>query len=215
MISIPFLSTGLPGFLTKHALEVHVFKHHQAYIDNANKLLQGTDLEGKPIKEIIEKSSGAVFNNVAQHYNHCFFWRSLSENTQNRSPYLDKFFKTNFKSYEAFKAQFIGNASTVFGSGWCYLYKESKTGKYKIGQYSNAMNPVKDGNIPILAVDTWEHSWYIDYENRKAEYFNKFFEHINWEFVEQNIENSNKDDAKDFFERFQMKKQFVRRKITE
>ena len=186
MITVPYLNTGLPGFLTQHAVEIHVKKHHQAYIDNANKLLNGSDYEGKPITQIIQESSGALFNNVAQHYNHCFFWNCLSAKIQQIPMDLEEFFTNNFKSYDNFKAEFINKASTLFGSGWCYLYKDTKTGEFKIDQFTNANNPVKDGNIPILTVDTWEHSWYIDYENRKAEYFNKFFEHINWKFVLEN-----------------------------
>ena len=184
--AVPYLESGLPGFLTPHAVQVHVTKHHQAYIDTANKLIVGSGLEGKPMEEIIQKASGPLFNNVAQHYNHQFFWRCLTPKQAPIPPKVKEVLDKNFGSVEKFKEAFQGKASTLFGSGWCYLYK-SKEGKLEIGQYSNALNPVKDGGIPILAVDTWEHAWYIDYENRKAEYFNKFWNVVNWDYVAKRL----------------------------
>ena len=183
---VPYLSTGLPGFLTQHAIEIHVTKHHQAYVDTANKLIVGSGLEGKSMEEIIQAASGPLFNNVAQHYNHQFFWRCLTpkqgEIPEKVKAVLDK----EFGGVDKFKETFQNKAMTVFGSGWAYLYK-SKEGKLEIGQYSNALNPVKDGGIPILCVDTWEHAWYIDYENRKAEYFNKYWSVVNWDYVAENL----------------------------
>ena len=184
--AVPYLSSGLPGFLTQHAVEIHVTKHHQAYIDTANKLIVGSGLEGKSIEEIIQQASGPLFNNVAQHYNHQFFWRCLTPNKVAVPEKVNAVLTKEFGSVDKFREEFQNKASTLFGSGWCYLYK-SKAGKLEIGQYSNALNPVKDGGVPILAVDTWEHAWYIDYENRKVEYFNKYWDVVNWNYVAENL----------------------------
>ncbi|EAY23696.1 iron superoxide dismutase, putative [Trichomonas vaginalis G3] len=181
-----YLKTGLPGFLTQHAVEIHVTKHHQAYIDTANKLIVGSGLEGKSIEEVIQKAQGPLFNNVAQHFNHSFFWKCLSADKVAVPAKVADALTKEFGSVEKFEETFTAKASTVFGSGWCYLYK-NKEGKLEIGQYSNAANPVKDGFKPVLTVDTWEHAWYIDYENRKAEYFKNFWAHVNWEFVASNL----------------------------
>ncbi len=182
---VPYLQTGLPGFLTQHAVEIHVTKHHQAYVDFANKNLP-PEYSGKTIEEIIKLSSGPYFNNIAQHYNHSFFWNCLTANKKEITPAVKAFLEKNFQSVDAFKQQFVQKASTVFGSGWCYLAK-NKDNKVSINQYSNAGNPIKEDGFPILCVDTWEHAWYIDYENRKAEYFNKFWDVVDWEFVEKRI----------------------------
>ncbi|OHS94607.1 iron superoxide dismutase [Tritrichomonas foetus] len=183
---IPYMETGISGFLTKHAVEIHVTKHHQAYVDFANKNVPGTEFEGKPIEEIIQKATGPLFNNVAQHFNHAFFWNCLTAKKQEVPAGVASFLAKHFESVDNFKAQFVQKASTVFGSGWCYL-AQNKDKTISINQYSNALNPVKDGGVPLLCVDTWEHAWYIDYENRKAEYFNKFWDACNWEFLEKNL----------------------------
>ena len=187
--NVPFLSTGIEGFLTKHAVEVHVTKHHQAYVDFANKNVPGTEFEGKKIEEIIQKASGPIFNNVAQHYNHAFFWNCLTAKKQEIPAGVATFLSKHFESVDKFKEQFVQKASTVFGSGWCYL-AQNKDKSISINQYSNAANPVKDFGTPLLCVDTWEHAWYIDYENRKAEYFAKFWDACNWEFLEKNLKDA-------------------------
>lgn len=186
---VPFLSRGIPGFLTKHAVEIHVLKHHQAYVDFANKNVPSSPFSGLPIEQILQKANGPLFNNVAQHYNHAFFWNCLTDSHQNVPSNVNSFLSKNFKSLDNFKSEFVQKASTVFGSGWCYLAR-NEDGSVSINQYSNAANPVKDKGVPLLCVDTWEHAWYIDYENRKAEYFNKFWDAVNWEFVEKNLQDA-------------------------
>lgn len=187
---VPYLESGLPGFLTSHAVQIHVLKHHQGYVDTANKIVPKSEFNRKTIEEIIQESTGAIFNNVAQHYNHSFFWKCLTAQRQEIPSNVLAFFVKEFGDVDEFKKQFVQKASTIFGSGWCYLTK-NKDGTVSINQYSNASNPVKDHGIPILAIDTWEHSWYIDYENRKTEYFCKFWDVVNWQFVEQNLKNAN------------------------
>ncbi|KAK8839341.1 Superoxide dismutase [Mn], mitochondrial [Tritrichomonas musculus] len=186
---VPYIDSGLPGFLTAHAVQIHVQKHHQGYVDTANKIVPTSEFHGKPIEFIIQHATGPVFNNVAQHYNHSFFWKCLTAQHQEIPPSVANFLTKNFGGVDKFKEQFVQKASTIFGSGWCYLAK-NQDGTVSINQYSNAANPVKDQGIPLLCIDTWEHSWYIDYENRKAEYFNKFWDVVNWKFVEQNLSDA-------------------------
>jgi len=183
---VPFLESGLEGFLTPHAVQIHVTKHHQAYVDNANKLVPASPFAGKTMEEILQQSDGGIFNNVAQHFNHSFFWNCLSNEKPQMTPAVHAFLEKNFESFDKFKEQFVQKASTVFGSGWCFLTKTAEN-KIEIRQYSNALNPIKEHGFPILCVDTWEHAWYIDYENRKAEYFAKFWNYVNWNFVESRL----------------------------
>jgi Fe-Mn family superoxide dismutase len=149
----------------------------------------GTEFEGKPIEEIIQKASGPLFNNVAQHYNHAFFWDCLTAQKQAIPAKVSEFLGKKFGSVDEFQKQFVAKASTVFGSGWCYLAVNADK-NVSINQYSNAANPIKDGGYPLLCVDTWEHAWYIDYENRKAEYFQKFWDAVNWNFVEKRLQGA-------------------------
>ncbi|OHS97907.1 iron-containing superoxide dismutase [Tritrichomonas foetus] len=192
---VPYLSTGIDGFLTQHAVEIHVTKHHQSYVDFCNKNIPESEFHDMPLEEIIVKSEGPIFNNAAQHFNHSFFWDCLTGEKQEIPSHVVEFLQKNFESVEKFKEQFIQKASTVFGSGWCFLAQNADN-TISINQYSNAGNPIKDGGRPILCVDTWEHSWYIDYENRKAEYFSKYWDAVNWEFVAKNIESLSLNSSK-------------------
>ncbi|OHS94823.1 superoxide dismutase 1 [Tritrichomonas foetus] len=188
---IPYLVTGIKGFLTRHQLEVHVLKHHQAYVNYLNTHVPGTIYSNMSLEEIVEFSDGTMFNNAGQHFNHNFFWKSLTGVKQTIPVKVESFIIENFGSVDQFKKLFTGNASTIFGSGWCYLEYDRFTNKVAIAQYSNANNPIRYKKYPILCVDTWEHAWYIDYENRKAEYFAKFWDACNWEFLGENLEKLN------------------------
>jgi Fe-Mn family superoxide dismutase len=163
-----------------------VTKHHQAYVDYANKNVPGSIYENSTIEEIIRKASGPLFNNVAQVYNHNFFWQGLTDKKVAIPTAVAQFLAKNFGTVEDFKSQFVSKASAIFGSGWAYLTRNAN-GTISINQYSNAFNPIRDSGYPILAVDTWEHSWYIDYKNRKAEYFSAFWGAANWTFVAERI----------------------------
>jgi Fe-Mn family superoxide dismutase len=181
--AVPYISTGIAGLFSSKQLTIHITKHHQAYVDFLNRTIPGTEFEGKGLEEIVQKSTGPVFNNAGQHLNHTLFWNCLSATKQEPTAALNAFLTKTFGSPDDFKKQFIQKASTLFGSGWVFL-AVNHDGSVTINQYSGAANPVKDGGFPLLAVDTWEHTWYIDYENRKADFFGKFFDGVNWEFVE-------------------------------
>lgn len=186
---IPYIKIGLIGFMSIHMLDVHVHKHHQAYVDTANKLVPQSEFANSSIDEIIQKSSGVIFNNVAQHFNHNFFWHCLTAEAINIPEPVTQFLNKNFKTVDAFKEEFTSKASSIFGSGWCYLAMNAD-GTVSINQYSNAENPIKYGGFPILGLDTWEHAWYIDYENVKANYFKNFWDKVNWTFVQERLEKA-------------------------
>ncbi|CAM3606561.1 superoxide dismutase [Helicobacter ganmani] len=179
--TLPF--TEITGFISKETCEYHHGKHHQTYINNLNNLIKGTEFESKGLFEILTKSQGGVFNNAAQVYNHDFYWDCVSPNVSNKSSELDEAIKASFGDMEKFKEAFLNSATTLFGSGWCWLVYNPATSKLEIKQTSNAQTPVTDGLISVLVVDVWEHAYYIDHRNARPAYLEKFFSHINWEFV--------------------------------
>jgi Fe-Mn family superoxide dismutase len=141
---------------------------------------------GQPIEAILQTVTGPMFNSVAQHCNHSFFWECLTACKTPIPPAVTAFVNRNFGGLEDFKAKFTQQASTLFGSGWCFVVV-NPDGSVAIRQYQNALNPIKDGAFPILCIDAWEHAWYIDYQNRRAEYFAKFWDAVNWPFVEHRV----------------------------
>jgi Fe-Mn family superoxide dismutase len=185
----PFLQTGIPGFLSAHAVQVHVTKHHQAYVDYCNRNIPGTAFEGRSLESVVSDATGPLFNNAAQHYNHAFFWDCLTADPVPIPAPVASFLTKHFKTVDAFKTQFTEKAAAIFGSGWAFLAVNQDL-SVTIGQYTNALNPVKEGGYPILVVDAWEHAWYVDYENRKAEYFANFWNAVNWTFVASRIANA-------------------------
>lgn len=187
--TLPFAE--IPGFISKETCEFHYGKHHQTYINNLNNLVGGTEFENKSLFEIVTKAQGGVFNNAAQVYNHDFYWDCVSPNTSASSAELEAALSSDFGSVEKFKEAFLGAATTLFGSGWCWLVYNN--GKLEIKQTSNAQTPVTEGLIPLLVVDVWEHAYYIDHRNARPAYLEKFFNHINWEFVSKNLESAKKE----------------------
>ena len=201
IVEVPFLAVGLGDFLSPHALDLHINKHHKSYVDTANKMLSEdgdpkyAQFRGKTLEEIIKTAEGPLFNNCSQHFHHSFFWMCLTNNKEDNIPNqkVVDFLQDRFGSVDKFKEEFITKAVTLFGSGWCYFVlckNENDDFVVEIKQYSNAENPIRNGEYPILGIDTWEHAWYADYENRKAEYFGKFFDYVNWSFVQKRLENA-------------------------
>lgn len=186
--TLPF--TEIAGFISKETCEFHYGKHHQTYVNNLNNLIKGTEFENKSLFEIVTKAQGGVFNNAAQVYNHDFYWDCVSPNASARSAELDEAINATFGSLEKFKETFLNSAVTLFGSGWCWLVYNN--GKLEIKQTSNAQTPVTESMIPLLVVDVWEHAYYIDHRNARPAYLEKFFNHINWEFVSKSLERAKK-----------------------
>ncbi|OOE70361.1 superoxide dismutase [Fe] [Salinivibrio kushneri] len=185
---LPFAKDALEPHISKETLDYHYDKHHNTYVVKLNGLIEGTDFEGKSLEEIIKNSSGGVFNNAAQVWNHTFYWHCLSPNGggEPTGDVADAITKT-FGSFDEFKTQFTNAAVTNFGSGWTWLVKKAD-GSVAIVNTSNAETPLThDGETPLLTVDVWEHAYYIDYRNVRPDYLAAFWKLVNWDFVAKNF----------------------------
>lgn len=179
---LPYASDALEPRMSQETIEYHYGKHLQTYIDNLNSLIAGTPEEDLQIETLIMTASGPVFNNAAQVWNHVFFFNSLTPDPKPMPMELKDFIIRDFGSVEAFKEQFKKAATGLFGSGWVWLAQDGD-GKLHIIQESNAGNPMRLGLKPLLTLDVWEHAYYIDCRNRRAEFFDRFWEMINWKKV--------------------------------
>ena len=186
---LDYSNNGLAPIMSEETLDLHHGKHHQTYITNLNNFIKDTEMSDKSLEEIILLSSKdstmmGIFNNASQHWNHNLFWKCMKpRGGGNMPPKLEKRIITDFGSLDEFKKQFKQAGITQFGSGWCWL--SISNGKLVITKTANAANPLIDNMKPILGCDVWEHSYYIDYRNRRPEYLDMFIEKlINWEFVE-------------------------------
>lgn len=181
--SLPYGLEELEPVISKRTLEFHHGKHHQAYVTKLNGLIEGKDMESLSLEEIIKNSDGGVFNNAAQVWNHTFYFNSFAPGGKGTpSAELAKAINDSFGSMEKFKEEFSQAAATLFGSGWAWLVKNSD-GQLEIVQTSNAGNPLKDGLVPVLTCDVWEHAYYLDYQNKRPEYVKSFWDIIDWEVV--------------------------------
>ena len=184
---LPYAIDALAPHISKETLEFHYGKHHQAYVTNLGKLIEGTQFANASLEEIILKSEGGVFNNAAQIWNHTFYWNSLSpkgggEPTGKIAEAINK----DFGSFSAFKEAFTKAAATLFGSGWAFLVQDA-SGKLSITQEPNAGNPLTKDLTPILTCDVWEHAYYIDYRNARPKYIETFWNLVNWDFASSNL----------------------------
>ena len=190
---LDYAKNGLSPIMSEETLDLHHGKHHQTYITKLNEFIKETDMLDMSLEKIILKSSQdksmvGLFNNASQHWNHNLFWKCMKPNGGgNIPPRLEKRLISDFGSIDNFKSEFKNAGITQFGSGWCWL--SIKNGKLVVSKTANAANPLIDDMIPILGCDVWEHSYYIDYRNRRPEYLDKFIENlINWEFVESRLD---------------------------
>ena len=185
--ALPYPRNALAPHISEETLNYHYGKHHQAYVDNLNKLVPGTDFEGQSLEEIMKKASGGVYNNAAQVWNHTFYWNSLSPNGggEPKGALADAINKA-FGSFAAFKEKFSASAVGNFGSGWTWLVKKSD-GSLDIVNTGAAGNPLLDGHKPLLTCDVWEHAYYIDYRNARPKYVEAFWNLVNWDFAAKNF----------------------------
>ncbi|HNX29355.1 MAG TPA: Fe-Mn family superoxide dismutase [Syntrophomonadaceae bacterium] len=183
---LPYSNDALEPVISKETIEYHYGKHHQTYVTNLNKLIVGTEFENLTLEEIIRKSSGGIFNNAAQIFNHSFYWNCLAPRAGGEpSGKLADAINEAFASFAAFKEKFSAAAVGTFGSGWAWLVKNADD-KLEIVTTSNAGNPMTENKKPLLTCDVWEHAYYIDYRNARASYVEKYWELVNWDFVESN-----------------------------
>jgi Fe-Mn family superoxide dismutase len=173
--------------MSAETLSFHHGKHHKKYVETANKLIAGTEFEKLAPEEIIRRASGKIFNNVAQAWNHDFFWQCLTPRSKAPAAALDKSLTQAFGSVDEFKSTFGKTAAETFGSGWAWLVRD-KDGSLKIVSTSNAENPLRIGQTPLLTCDVWEHAYYIDYRNERPKYLEHFWQIVNWEFVAKNLD---------------------------
>ncbi|MBB2970113.1 superoxide dismutase [Mesorhizobium sp. RMAD-H1] len=185
--ALPYDYDALAPFMSRETLEYHHDKHHQAYVTNGNKLLEGSGLEGKSLEEIVKESYGknqGLFNNAGQHYNHIHFWKWMKKGGGgNKLPgKLEKAIDSDLGGYDKFREDFLAAGATQFGSGWAWL--QLKNGKLEIAKTPNGENPLVHGATPLLGVDVWEHSYYIDYRNARPKYLEAFVDSlVNWDYV--------------------------------
>jgi len=182
---LPYAMDALEPHISKETLEYHYGKHHKTYVDNLNKLIPGTEFESLSLEDIIKKSSGGIFNNAAQIWNHSFYWNCLSPKGGEPGGALAEAINKNFGSLDEFKQKFSQTAVTTFGSGWGWLVKNA-AGDLEIVSTSNAGCPLTEGKTPLLTCDVWEHAYYIDYRNARPKYVETFWKIVNWDFVAQN-----------------------------
>ncbi|MEI8054998.1 MAG: Fe-Mn family superoxide dismutase [bacterium] len=184
---LPFAKNDLIPHISEETIDFHYGRHHKAYIDNLNKLIIGTEFENKALLEIIKTSSGAIFNNAAQIWNHTFYWNCLQHTSDEQLPVeLTAAINKAFGGIEKFKEDFTKVSLGLFGSGWIWLIKNAG-GNLSITSTSNAGNPLISGQTPLLVCDVWEHAYYIDYRNARVKYLEAFWRVVNWNFVSQNL----------------------------
>ena len=184
--TLPFEINALEPHISQKTLEFHYGKHHQAYVTNLNNLIVGTEFEHETnLENIVKKSTGGIFNNAAQIYNHTFYWHSLSPKGGGvPTGVVLAEIEKNFGSFDEFKTKFTQASVTLFGAGWAWLVKNAE-GKLEIIQESNAGTPLSKGLKPILTCDVWEHAYYIDVQNRRPDYVAAFWNLVNWIEVEK------------------------------
>lgn len=185
---LPYAKNALAPHISEETLEYHYGKHHQTYVDKLNGLVPGTPFEGKTLEEIVKTSTGGIFNNAAQVWNHTFYWNCLSpQGGGEATGAIAEAIRTAFGSFDKFKEEFTTAAINNFGSSWTWLVKKVD-GSVAIVNTSNAGTPLTDDSVkPLLTCDLWEHAYYIDYRNARPKYMDAFWALVNWDFVNQNF----------------------------
>lgn len=184
---LPYAKNALEPHISAETIEFHYGKHHQTYVTNLNNLIKGTEFENASLEDIVKKSSGGIFNNAAQVWNHTFYWNGLKPNGGGvPSGALADAINAKWGSFDEFKKAFTQCAVTTFGSGWAWLVKNAD-GSLDLVSTSNAATPLTGDARPLLTCDVWEHAYYIDYRNARAGYVEKFWNIVNWDFVAGNF----------------------------
>ena len=184
---LPYADDALMPHISAETLAYHYGKHHRAYVNNLNKLTEGTEWADASLEDIIRRADGAIFNNGAQVWNHSFYWSCMSPSGGGEpTGEVATRINSSFGSFAEFRERFTAEAAGRFGSGWAWLVN-APSGQLSIVSTSNAGNPLRDGEKPLLTCDVWEHAYYIDYRNARPEYLEHFWDLVNWEFVAENL----------------------------
>ncbi len=189
---LPYADTALEPVISAKTISFHYGKHHKAYVDKVNALLKDSPLRGKPLEQIVKASAEkeelkSLFNNAAQAWNHDFFWKSMkpSGGGAPKGKLLEAL-NASFGSFDNFKKQFVENGVAQFGSGWIWVVQDGTS--LKVVKTANADTPITRGLVPLLVCDVWEHAYYLDYQNRRADFLGDFLDKLaNWEFAEKNL----------------------------
>ena len=191
--SLPYASDALAPYMSSETLDFHHGKHHQTYVTNLNNLVKDSDMQDASLEDVVIKSSkdasmAGIFNNAGQHWNHILFWQCMKPNGGGAMPSeLENRISSDFGSVDQFKEAFVQAGTTQFGSGWAWLAIDN--GKLVVTKSANASNPLVEGIKPILGCDVWEHSYYIDYRNKRPDYLKAFLDNlVNWEFVSSQLD---------------------------
>jgi Fe-Mn family superoxide dismutase len=184
---LPYAKDALEPVISAETIDYHYGKHHPAYVTNLNNLIPGTEFENASLEDIVRTSSGGIFNNAAQVWNHTFYWNGLSpEGGGEPGGALGAAIDSAFGSFSGFKEAFIKSAIGNFGSGWTWLVKNGD-GSLEIVNTSNAATPLRDGRTPLLTIDVWEHAYYIDYRNARPKYLEEIWKIVNWKAAAANF----------------------------
>ncbi|MDN5849170.1 MAG: superoxide dismutase [Fe] [Nitrococcus sp.] len=188
---LPYAINALEPYISQETLEYHHGKHHKAYVDKTNQLIEGTEYANMELEAIIKKASGGLFNQTAQVWNHTFYWNSMAPNAGGdpNGPVADAI-RESFGSFDDFRKQFNEKTAGNFGSGWGWLVKNKSDNKLAILETDDAQTALTNESVmPLMTCDVWEHAYYIDYRNARPKYLEAFWNLVNWKFVNQNFEN--------------------------
>lgn len=186
LISLPYADTALEPAISRQTIQYHYGKHLQGYVTNLNNLIEGTEFDGLPLEDIVCKAEGGIRNNAGQLLNHNLYFTQFRAPQQDNAPTgkLSAAIQAQFGTFEAFKAEFQQKGTSLFGSGWVWLSADAD-GKLHITQEANAANPLQQGLRPLLTFDVWEHAYYLDYQNRRADHLAALWQIVDWNVVEE------------------------------
>lgn len=187
---LPYALDALAPVMSADTLNYHYGKHLQTYLDNVNRMIEGTPFADMKLKDMITKAQGALYNNAAQVFNHIIFFKQLTPTPTTISPLLTQALVARFGSVDAFKSEFSNAAVTLFGSGWVWLALDANN-VLQIVPEPNAGNPITRNMRPLMCIDVWEHAYYLDYQNRRGDYIKNFWNLVNWDYIEKRMQDKN------------------------
>lgn len=187
---LPYALDALAPIMSADTLNYHYGKHLQTYLDNVNRMIEGTPFADMKLKDMITKAQGALYNNAAQAFNHIIFFKQLTPTPTTISPLLTQALVARFGSVDDFKSEFSNAATTLFGSGWVWLALDANN-VLQIVPEPNAGNPITRNMRPLMCIDIWEHAYYLDYQNRRGDYIKNFWNLVNWDYIEKRMQDKN------------------------